>query len=209
VRQILRWALVPGAALALACHDRSPSEDLRNDLALLDASPIELAPLVGENALVISAAEKVNVPGPKATPSPTRKRAPKAPPPKMAGSAASVDETVIAPEIVSVSPSDAPSAVEDPAPESAPAVRPQPIEPRYPVGAGTVYGSGRDRGTGSGGIGGIVIGVVIRGGRTGRDPCLPGERRGTGTTNGRRGRQPTIGILINDRIPAGTTFPQR
>jgi hypothetical protein len=206
---MLRWALVPAAALVLGCQDRSPSEDLQNDLALLDASPIELAPLGGANALVISAAEKVNVPGPRATPSPTRKRAPKAPPPEMAESAAGVDETVIAPEVVSVSPSDAPSAVEDPAPESAPAVRPQPIEPRYPVGAGTVHGTGRDRGTGTGGIGGVVIGVVIRGGRTGRDPCLPGERRGTERTNGRHGRQPTIGILINDRIPAGTTFPRR
>src|SRR5688572_27490755 len=157
--------------LALACRDPVPDDDLQSDLALLDAALLELAPPGGAGTGIVSAAEKVDIPGPKPTPTPTRKRAPKSPPPEIVASAASVDETITAPEVVPVAPSDAPTAVEDPAPESAPAVRPQPIEPRFPVGGGTVYGTGRDRGTGAGGIGGVVIGVVIRGGRTGRDPC--------------------------------------
>ena len=194
---MLRWTLIPGAFMVLACRDRLPSEDLKNDLALLDAGrlELELAPPVGANATVVSAAEKVNVPGPRAVATPTRKRAPKAPPPVTAEAAASSDETVTAPEMVTVSASDAPTAVDEPAPEAAPAVRPQPIEPRYPVGGGTVYGAGREGRTGGG-----MIGVVIRGGRTGRDPCAIHDRRGG---------QPTIGIMINDRIPGTTTFPRR
>ena len=191
----LRWTLIPGAFMVLACQDGQPSEDLRNDLALIDAAVLELAPSVGENATVVSAAEKVTVPGMKPVATPTRKRAPKAPPPEPAQAAAEDAETVEAPEVVTVAASDAPTAVEDPAPEAAPAVRPQPIEPRYPVGGGTVFGTGRD-----GDIGGGVIGVVIRGGRTGHDPCAIHDRRRP---------PPRIGVMINDRIPGSTTFPRR
>ena len=199
MRTRLRWTLIPGAFMVLACQDRRPSEDLRNDLALLDSARPELAPSVGANATVVSAAEKVNVPGPKAVATPTRKRAPKAPPPEMAEASASTDETVTAPEIVTVAASDSPVAVEAPAPEAAPAVRPQPIEPRYPVGGGTVYGTGRDGRTGGG-----SIGVVIRGGRTGDDLCELHDR-----ARDRRAGRPGIGILINDRVPGTTTFPRR
>ena len=199
VRTTLRWTLIPGAFMVLACQDRRPSEDLRNDLALVDAGRLELAPAMGANATVVSAAEKVNVPGPKPVATPTRKRAPKAPPPVEAEAAASADQTVTAPEIVTVAASESPTAIDEPAPESAPAVRPQPIEPQYPVGGGTIYGTGRDGRTGGG-----SIGVVIRGGRTGDDLCELHDR-----ARDRRGGRPGVGILINNRVPGSTTFPRR
>jgi hypothetical protein len=98
--------------------------------------------------------------------------------------------------MMTVSQSETPEAAEPdiPAPEAPPVIRPHPIEPRYPVGNGSIYGTGRDEGSGSGGV------TVIRGGRTGRDPCDIHDRRG--------GIGPTIGILINNRVPTGT-FPRR
>lgn len=193
MKMTLRWTLIPGAVLALACQDRLPNEDLRSDLALLDAASLELAPALGASADVVSSAEKVSVPGPRSAATPKKKRAPQAPPPQPAEAAASEDEAVTAPRVVTVSPSETPTAVDQPAPESAPAIRPQPIEPRYPVGTGAVYGVGTDREAGGGG-------VVIRGGRTGRDPCAIHDSRG---------RLPAGGVLINNRIPSTTTFPRR
>ena len=56
MKTTLRWALVPGALLVLACQDRLPGGDLAADLALLDAASLELAPALGASAEVISAA---------------------------------------------------------------------------------------------------------------------------------------------------------
>jgi hypothetical protein len=114
---------------------------------------------------------------------------------------ASDEETAVAHDLVAVAPDETPVAAEVPAPDAPPVVRPRPIEPRYPVGSGGVYGTGRDDGIGGGGVT-----VVIRGGRTGRDPCLPGERRG-----GRRGDD--LGVIgtiisINNRVPGRGTFPR-
>ena len=205
MRKITSWAVIPAALVVAACQDTPVSDDLRADLALVSAA-IELAPPGGVGAMVVSEAENLPAPAPTMTPTPTRKRAPKAPPPKtVEADAQSVDETATALEVVTVAASDAPVAVEEPAPESAPAVRPQPIEPRCPVGGGTVFGAGPDRGSGDGprtGPRGGGIGVVIRGGRTGRDPCAIHDQRD------RRGARPGIDILINDRIPVRPTFPR-
>jgi hypothetical protein len=109
---------------------------------------------------------------------------------------AAAEPDVSAPAVEAVSVSDAPVAAEIPAPDAPPVIRPRPVEPRYPVGRGSIYGTGRDDGAGAGGVT-----VVIRGGRTGRDPCAIHDR------NGRT--PPGIGILINNRIPTGSTFPRR
>jgi len=199
VRTSRLWTAVPIALLALACRDTQPTDDLASDLALIAAAQIELAPAGGTGATVISEVENVSVPSPRSTSSPTRRRAPKVPPPVEIAVAAPADETSSVAEVVAVAESDAsagPSATAaEPAPELAPAVRPRPIEPPAPVGAGTVFGRGDDRGTEGGGIG-----VVIRGGRTGRDPCEIHDRRG--------GRPGGIGVLINDRVRGRPTFPR-
>ena len=194
MRTTARWTLIPAAIAIVACQDRQPSDGLKEDLALIAASQIELAP-GGAGTSVVSAVENIPTPAPAVMPTPSRKRAPKVPPPQeVQADAASGEPTATALEVVTVAPSEDPVAVEAPAPESAPAVRPRPIEPRFPVGDGAVFGAGRDRGTGGGGIG-----VVIRGGRTGDDPCAIHDRRG---------RQPGVGILINDRMPTRPTFPR-
>ena len=199
MRPMLRWTLIPGALMALACRDGLPDSALQTDLALLNAGHVapELAPSAGANVAVVSDAERVNVPGPKPVPEPTRKRAPKASVPETVEVEPGADDAVTAPQMVTVSPSEEPTAAGDPAPEpvpdAAPAIRPQPIEPVHPVGRGTIFGNGPDRGTGNGG-------VVIRGGRTGRDPCAIHDERG---------RRPSGGVLINDRIPGRPTFPRR
>jgi hypothetical protein len=193
--------MIPVAVLAMACQDRQPADDLKADLALIAAAQIELAP-VGGGTMVVSAVENIPAPSPRVTPTPSKKRAPKMPPPQeVQAEAESDDVTATALEIVAVAPSEEPVAVEEPAPESAPAVRPQPIEPRYPIGGGTDRGTGRDRGVGNGGIGvgGGGIGIVIRGGRTGRDPCAIHDQRG---------RRPGIGVMINNRVPGVPTFPR-
>ena len=195
MRTNIKWtSLIPVAFVALACADRQVDADLKRDLALIDAAQLELAPAVGADMAYVSEVENVTAPGPRVTPTPSPKRAPKIPPPQVAEvDAGGEGETTVGLEMVAVSPSPDPIAVEVPAPESAPAVRPQPIEPRFPVGTGAVYGDGRERGAGSGGI---DI-VVIRGGRTGHDPCAIHDQRGRPTS-----------VMINNRIPGRPTFPR-
>jgi len=165
--------------------------DLKEDLALIAAAQLELAPAGGSGATIVSAVETIPAAPPRTTPAPARRRAPKTPPPQDVAVAANADESDTALEMVTVSPADAPVAAEEPAPELAPAVRPRPIDLPYPVGGGTVFGPGRDEGTGIGG-------VVIRGGRTGRDPCVIHDRRG----------RPGVGVMINDRVRGRPTFPR-
>lgn len=196
MRAILKWAAIPALLAAVACQDKRADSDLASDLALVAGSDIELANAGGAGATVVSAIENIPAPAPRKTPNPSKNRGTKAPPPEetMVDVAAAEPE-VSAPEMVTVSISDTPVAAEIPAPEAPPVIRPRPIEPRYPVGSGSVYGTGRDEGTG---IGGVT--VVIRGGRTGRDPCDIHDR------NGRTARG--AGILINTRIPGAGTFPR-
>jgi len=202
VRNIVSWAMVPVALMVMACQDRQLTDDLKADLELISAAQIELAPIGGAGTMVVSAVENIPTPAPRVTATPSKKRAPKLPPPQeVEVDAESEGATTTALDIVTVSPSEEPVAVEEPAPESAPAVRPQPIEPRYPIGGGRDTGTGRDRGVGNGGIGvgGGGIGIVIRGGRTGRDPCAIHDRRG---------QRPGIDVMINNRLPGVPTFPR-
>ena len=197
MRTILKWVTIPALLVAaVACQDKATDSDLASDLALVAGSDIELANAGGAGTMVVSAVENIPAPSPRKTPNPSKNRGTKAPPPEetMVDAAASEPELSVE-EMVTVSASNTPVAAETPAPEAPPVIRPRPIEPRYPVGSGSVYGSGRDEGAGAGGVT-----VVIRGGRTGRDPCAIHDR------NGRAG---PVGILINSRIPTGSTFPRR
>jgi hypothetical protein len=197
VRTMMKWAAIPALFAVVACQDKPIDEGLASDLALIAGSDLELANASGAGALVISPVENIAVPAPKPTPNPSKARGKKAPPPtEVAVDAAAAEPTTTTPELVTVSESETPDAAENPAPDAPPIVRPRPVEPRYPVGNGSVYGSGRDEGVGQGGVT-----VVIRGGRTGRDPCdLHDIARRPG---------PAVGIMINNRIPTGTTFPRR
>jgi hypothetical protein len=201
---MLKWAAIPALLVAAACQDEKADSDLASDLALVAGSDIELANASGPNALVISAVENIPAPSPRTTPTPSTKRGTKAPPPEqLMVDVAAAEPDVTVHEIMTVSASDTPVAAETPAPEAPPVIRPHPIEPRYPVGSGSVYGTGRDEGVGSGPNDGTNIGgvtVVIRGGRSRRDPCAIHDR------NGRPAGGP--GVLINTRIPTSGTFPR-
>src|SRR5688500_4880427 len=194
VRTILQWAAIPALLVAVACQGEKVDSDLASDLALVAGSDLELANAVAPEALVISPVENIPTPAPRMMPTPSKKRGTKAPPPQetMVDVAAETPEAT-APELVTVSVSDTPVAAEVPAPDAPPVIRPRPVEPRYPVGTGAVYGTGRDDG---GGLGGVT--VVIRGGRTGRDPCAIHDRN----------TRPGASIMINNRIPTSTTFPR-
>ena len=196
MRTILKWVALPALLVAVACQDRKADDDLASDLALVTGPDIELANGGGAGTMVVSAVENIPAPSPRSTPSPSKKRGTKAPPPDVSiVEVGATESETTAPEMVTVSPSENPVAAEIPAPEAPPVIRPQPIEPRYPVGDGSIYGSGRDEGRGTGGVT-----VVIRGGRTGRDPCAIHDSRGRG---------PGVSIMINNRIPTGSTFPRR
>ena len=192
MRTTMKFVAISAIFAAVACQE-PVDRDLASDLALIKASDIELANASGAAALIVSPIENVIAPSPRPTPLPTRTRGRKAPPPtEVAADAAASDPTSTALEMITVSESPTPEAAEVPAPDAPPVVRPHPIEPRYPIGSGSNQGTGRDDGTGMGGVT-----VVIRGGRTGRDPCVIHPPRSAG------------GILINDRIPrTGTTFPR-
>jgi hypothetical protein len=210
VRTILKWTAIPALALAVACGGDDVDSDLASDLALVSGSDLELASTPGPEALIVSPLENIPAPSPRTTPSPSKKRGTKAPPPEqvMVDVAGSAPEATIS-EMVTVSPSDNPVAAELPAPDAPPVVRPQPIEPRYPIGIGGPDGNGSDEGRGNGRhegerggrpsgttIGGVT--VVIRGGRTSRDPCAIHDR------DARAGAS----IMINNRIPTQGTFPR-
>jgi hypothetical protein len=195
VRTMMKWAAIPALLLAVACQDKAPDSDLASDLKLITGSDVELANAAAGGATVVSAIENIPAPAPKTSPTPSKKRGHAAPPPEAVMVDAAADEPVTtAPEMVTVSVSDEPVAAEVPAPDAPPVIRPHPVEPRYPVGSGSVYGSGREEGAGTGGR------VVIRGGTTGDDPCAVHDRRGR--------RRPGVGIVINSPIPGIGTFPR-
>ncbi len=207
VRTILKWTAIPALVVAVACQGERVDSDLASDLALVAGSDLELANAVASGALVISPLENIPTPAPKRTPTPSKNRGTKAPPPQETMvDVGPTEPEATALEMVTVSASDTPVAAELPAPDAPAVVRPEPIEPRYPIGIGAGPGSGRDEGTGSGRheggargrdegrIGGVT--VVIRGGRTGRDPCAIHDRRGGAS------------IMINNRIPTQGTFPR-
>ena len=194
MRTTMRLVALPALLAAVACQEKIDS-DLASDLALIKGSDIELANASGAGALIVSPIENIAAPSPRPTPNPSRRRGAKAPPPtEVAADAGAAEPTSTVQEMVTVAESSTPDAAESPAPDAPPVVRPHPVEPRFPAGTGSDHGIGRDEGSGMGGVT-----VVIRGGRTGRDPCVihPPRRPGPG-----------VGILINNRIPTGTTFPR-
>lgn len=204
MRAIVKWAVIPAMLAAVACRDKADT-DLAKDLAMITGSDIELANAGAQGAVVVSAVENIHAPSPKPTPTPTKRRGTKAPPPEATVVDAAPDEgTATAPQMMTVSPSDTPEAAEPdvPAPEAPPVIRPHPIEPRYPVGDGSIFGTGsEERGRSRGGT------VVIRGGSDGRDPCEIHDRRR------RPGRGPVVLMpgtypgRIPGRLPIGT-FPR-
>lgn len=203
MRTFVKWAAVPtvvlvvAAVMMLSARDKAPelSADLAGDLDLVAASNLELAP-IGAGASVVSDAEQIERPAPRRTPTPSRNRGTKAPPPLVVAvsdvgeEGADIAETAV-PAVASEEPT---LMIPTPDPTAPPAVpRPRPVEPRFPVGMG---------GTGDAGSGGGIGTIVIRGGRTGGrigvDDCAIHDRRGAG---------PAIHIAINQRMPGAPTFP--
>jgi hypothetical protein len=201
MRTIVKWTAIPALLAAVACQDRKVDDDLASDLALISGPDIELANAAANAASVVSAVENIPAPSPRTNPSPAKKRGTKAPPPERSMvDLAAAEPTSEAQQMVNVSESDTPVAADANAPDvsdAPPVVRPQPVEPRYPVGNGSIFGTGTDdRARTGGGV------VVIRGGSDGRDDCAIHDRaRGRRTARG-------PGVLINNRIPGVGTFPQ-
>ena len=192
MRTIVKWSVIPALLAAVACRGDKADADLASDLALITGSDIELANAATPGTSVVSAVENIPAPSPKPTPTPSKNRGTKAPPPQDAAVDVGAEEpTTTASQMTPVSVSDAPEAAEVDAPDAPPVIRPHPVEPRYPVGNGSIFGTGSDeRGDSRVGT------VVIRGGSDGRDPC---------DIHDRRGRRPRRGPAI--LIPS--TFPGR
>jgi hypothetical protein len=225
VRTVLKWSPLPIAVIAIAAAvafqtktaDTALPAELANDLDLVAAaSDLELAPMA-RGATFVSAVEQVEKPAQRLTPSPTRARGTKAPPPEaVAVIEASSEGAAVAETVLPASAVDSGEVrIEAPEPSDLPPVpRPRPVEPRFPVGegpmdgagAGGTRGSGDDGTMGTGRDGGNRGTIVIRGGRTGRDDCAIHDRRA--------GRPP-VHISINQRSPTRTfpgtnpTFPRR
>ncbi len=176
------------ALYALACGGggRATDAELGKDLALASSESLELAS--EQNAggsQVVSSIELGDAGGQVRAKVPTKRARARAVP--------SLQAEV---EVTEPSPSTLPVPVptiaqgEDVAVDSRPSPRPQPMPVVYP--GGDQAGTDDQRGDGGGdGVGG-AIGVVIRGGGTGRDKCELHDRR-----------RP---VFVNDRFP--TTFPR-
>lgn len=201
MRSIARFALLPVALFALACAKAPASEDLsaelRRDLELASGVGLELASAQDAGQVVVSAIEMPPAVSPRRAPDRTNAR--KAPPERVEAPAAGSAER----DQIANAPSPEPEvadATPEPVPDAVIATRPTPVQVNFPA----------EDARGSGGIGGGVIGVVIRGGGTGIDLCERHPRRG--------GARPPI--LINRRFPGhpaqqppfpatGSTFPRR
>jgi hypothetical protein len=199
VRRILKWAAVPVLVLGvltvatLARRGEAPAlnPDLASDLELVASSTLELAPIVG-GATVVSDAE-IERPAARRTPTPTRRRGTKAPPPKVVAVSDAGEQGVDVAQTVVPAVTVPQGELVIPSPEATapPAVpRPHPVGPRFPAGREPVVGAGEEP------TSGVPVTVVIRGGRSGRDDCAIHDRtRGAG-----------VHIAINQRIP-GTSLP--
>ncbi|MGI9044571.1 MAG: hypothetical protein ACR2GK_10675 [Gemmatimonadaceae bacterium] len=187
MRKIVRAG---GVAVALVIAACSGSEKLVDDAFEKDlemafaSSPIDLQKSAGA-AQVVSSIERTAPPERRTAPSqrvPRHTPAPRSAPAPVEVAVAVAAEPEPAPIVIAEAPAEG-IIVAGP--------RPQPVESG---GAGPrvdVYG----------GDGRVVIGVVLRGGRTGIDHCDP-------RTDGRRGRGDNGGyIAINNRIPIVGTFP--
>jgi hypothetical protein len=187
VRTISKLALVPAAALAMACAGQdaaSVDAELQRDLERASAVGIELASAQNEGRQVVSAIEASGgtvirpTPGPRRTP-----KAPPAPVPQAAASEEPTDEplsTMAEHEAIATETVPQPSPEESAEPGPVIAARPTPAQVSFPG-----EGSGEAAGTGGGGaeVIGTIIGVVIRGGTTGRvDVCERHPRRRPPTT---------------------------
>jgi hypothetical protein len=209
------------------------SDELASDLALVAAADSELGmPSLPRTEIVSPLEGGANI-GPLTAPAPKRKPGPgPAAPVEVKVKIAEVETPTPVVVMTTVSASPEPVAAEAPAVSDLPPLpRPRPMEPRFPVGDGSVWGThgngggGMDPGDGAGtrpgDVGGPLPGedgtpervdgapepgrrrgtVVIRGGSDGVDHCIP---RSTGGIP----RIGSIGVLINQRGPAGqTTFP--
>jgi len=216
VNKVVRFSVLPVAALAVACgrgksadKDAALTADLKRDLAAASASGVELASNVGDyqRTRFVSAIES------PATSAPVRKRNVHKPVARPAsageGQVAKSPEPAVENKVEVAQPE---PSTETPAPAvEAPTVvaatpRPTPVgtaPATTDVGSGAIGGG--SHGGGLGGIGeaiGTIIGVaVIRGGGGGIDHCDP-------RTDGRGGiyMPPGRSRLPNGRIPRGP-FP--
>jgi len=218
VNRVVRFSVLPVAALAVACgrgksadKDAALTADLKRDLAAASASGVELASNVGDyqRTRFVSAIES------PATSAPVRKRNVHKPVARPAsageGQVAKSPEPAVENKVEVAQPE---PSTETPAPAvEAPTVvaatpRPTPVgtaPATTDVGSGAVGGG--SRGGGLGGIGeaiGTIIGVaVIRGGGGGIDHCDP---RTDG--RGRGGRFPIYMPPPGGSRPPGGQMPR-
>ena len=189
MKTIAKLGLVPVAALAMACAgDRdagSLDAELQRDLERASAVGIELASAQASGREVVSPIESSG--GTVIRPTPGPRRTPKAPPAPVPEPSVSDQPTDDPISTIAVTEAIAMDSVAVPAPEESPeagpviAARPTPAQVTFP-------GDGGSGASGSGGGGGAeaigtIIGVVIRGGATGRvDVCERHPRRRPPTT---------------------------
>ena len=202
MRTISKLAMVPVAALAMACAGEdtaSVDAELQRDLERASTVGIELASAQNEGRDVVSPIEVSG--GTVIRPTPAPRRTPKAPPapiPEASASDEPTDEplsTMAEHEAIATETVPEPSPEESAEPGPVIAARPTPADVTFPS-----EGTGRASGSGGGGAEaiGTIIGVVIRGGATGRiDVCERHPRRRPPTT---------IGTRLPGRIP-GTPMP--
>lgn len=186
MRRLIQWTLIPVAIVAVACKGDKPtqakmSEDLKRDLQLVSVtqdikiSPDEIAPKAQQELAI---RPKRAPSGPKVVRTET---------PTVMASATPAEAAEIKsdlPEIQVMASAPAPSETPD-ATDAPPLARPAALPaPSYPTADAIPANSGSSRG---GGLGGILTGVVIRGGVVGDDHCDPrtdGRRRPPGQVIG-------------------------
>lgn len=202
MRTISKLALVPVAALAMACAGEdtaSVDAELQRDLERASSVGIELASAQNDGRDVVSAIEASG--GSVIRPTPAPRRTPKAPPTPVSQATASEEPTNEPLSTATETDAIATETVPEPSPEESPepgpviTARPTPAQVSFPS-----EGTGEASGSGGGGaeVIGTIIGVVIRGGTTGRiDVCERHPRRRPPTT---------IDTRLPGRIP-GTPMP--
>ena len=192
MRRIVKMSALPVALVALACADggskrAAASDELSEDLALASAASLDLASEQASGKTnVVSAMELTPESAPQKAAAPRKPVKRSATPKPTEEVAVAVETPTPAPE--PAAPPQEVAAPQGPAPSEEPQAgpRPQPLPPVYPGDSRTGGEGGRGPG-----IGGVLIGVVLRGGGVGEDHCEIHQRGRGGNT------------AINQRFPIG------
>ncbi|MEJ7809597.1 MAG: hypothetical protein WKG32_04185 [Gemmatimonadaceae bacterium] len=203
MRTIVKMSALPVALVALACVDggtkhATVSDELSRDLALASAASLDLASeQASARTNVVSAMELTPESAPSKAAAPRKPVKRPAAPKPTEEVAVAVETPTPAPEPVAPPQEVAAPQGQAPAEEPQAGPRPQPLPPVYPGDSRTGGEGGRGPG-----IGGVLIGVVLRGGGVDGDHCEIHQRGRGGNT------------AINQRFPIGGggipngTFPR-